>query len=326
MKSTAVAGANIALIKYWGNRDEALRLPMNGSIALTLDRLTTITTVSFDGDLERDVIHLDGVEPHHEANARVVAHLDRIRRLAGQERGARVISRSNFPSGAGLAASASGFAALTLAATSALGLDLEERELTSLARLGSGSAARSMLGGFVEWVAGSRHEDSYAYQLAPPDHWALCDCVAVVGETRKPVGSADGHRLAATSPLHAARVRQAEADIEPMRRAIQARDLPELGSLMERDALSMHGVMMTSDPSLLYWMPGTVAVMAAVRRWRAEGPGAWFTIDAGPNVHVFVSEDEADEAAGRLRRIEGVRRVIQARPGERARLSDEHLA
>lgn len=325
MKATAIAGANIALIKYWGNRDEALRLPMNGSIAVTLDRLTTITTVAFLDDLERDVIQLDGVEPHHEAHARVVAHLDRIRGMAGLEQTARVVSRSNFPSGAGLAASASGFAALTLAACSALGLELEEREFTSLARLGSGSAARSMLGGFVEWVAGSRHEDSYAYQLAPPGHWALCDCVAVVGETPKPVGSSDGHRLAATSPLQSARVRQAESDIGPMRHAIQDRDLRQLGSMAERDALSMHAVMMTSDPSLFYWTPATVAVMAAVRRWRAEGLRAWFTIDAGPNVHVLVSEDEADEAAGRLRGIEGVRRVIQARMGEGARLSDEHL-
>lgn len=325
MKATALAGANIALIKYWGNRDEELRLPMNGSIALTLDRLTTITTVDFGGDLRRDAIQLDGVEPHHEANARVVAHLDRIRRLAGEERAARVVSRSSFPSGVGLAASASGFAALTLAAASALGLELEERELTSLARLGSGSAARSMLGGFVEWVAGSRHEDSYAYQLASPDHWALCDCVAVVGETRKPVGSADGHRLAASSPLQAARVRQAESDLEPMRRAIQHRDLAQLGSLMERDALSMHAVMMTSNPSLLYWSPSTVAVMAAVRSWREEGLDTWFTVDAGPNVHVLVPEDQAEEAASRLRGIEGVQRVIQARSGEGARLSEDHL-
>ncbi len=325
MKATAIAGANIALIKYWGNRDDALRLPMNGSIALTLDRLTTTTTVAFDGDLERDLIQLDAVEPHHEAHARVATHLDRIRRLAGEERWGRVVSRSNFPSGVGLAASASGFAALTLAASSALGLELEERELTSLARLGSGSAARSMLGGFVEWVAGSSHEDSYAYQLAPPDHWALCDCVAVVGETPKPVGSADGHRLAATSPLQVARVRQVELDIEPMRQAIRERDLPQLGSLMERDALSMHAVMMTSDPSLFYWTPATVAVMTAVRRWRMEGLGAWFTIDAGPNVHVLVPEEESDEAAARLRGIEGVQRVIQARSGPGARLSDEHL-
>lgn len=325
MKATAVAGANIALIKYWGNRDEALRLPMNSSLSITLDTLLSTSTVMFDGDLEEDEISIDGTQAEAAVRSRVVEHLDRLRRWAGSEERARVASYNNFPRGAGLAASASGFAALTAAATRALGLSPDQRELSSWARTGSGSAARSILGGYVEWRAADRHPDSYAEQIAPPEHWELLDCIAIVSTVPKSVSSAEGHRLAPTSPLYRARLAQVEAALPQVRQAILERDFQRLGELAEAEALSLHAIMWTSRPSLMYWTPETVRVLAAVREWPREGLSAYFTLDAGPNVHVLTMPEHGEEVSRRLAQVEGVQQVRVARPGPGVHLVEQHL-
>jgi len=325
MKGTAVARANIAFIKYWGNLNDDLRLPMNGSISMTLDRLRTVTTVEFSPPLTKDEIEVDGVEPSPGAKERIVAHLDRLRSLVGESLKARVVSVNDFPTGVGLASSASGFAALTLAAAAALEMGLEDRELSTLARLGSGSATRSIWGGYVEWVAGAKHEDSFASQLAPPEHWEICDCIALVSTDTKEVASSEGHRLAKSSPLYLARLSQVKEDLDRVREAILTRDFESLGSVAERDALSLHAIMMTSQPSLLYWTPATVRVMKEVRNWREEGHYVYFTIDAGPNVHLLTLPSCVEEIERALGKVEGVRRVIVCRPGQGARLIEEHL-
>ena len=176
--ASAVASPNIALIKYWGNRDHELRLPSNGSISLTLSGLETRTTVSFDEALPSDRLTVDGSPPANSTLVRVSEHLDRIRHLAGIHTPARVESRNNFPAGVGVASSASAFAALTLAGTAAADLSLTPKELSRLARLGSGSACRSNFGGYVEWYAGETAADSHAEPLAPPEHWDLIDLIA----------------------------------------------------------------------------------------------------------------------------------------------------
>jgi diphosphomevalonate decarboxylase len=320
VNATAEAGANIALLKYWGVRDKALNLPLNGSISITLNNARTVTSVHFDASLPEDQLELDGRPASEGARRRAERHLDILRQLTGVTLHARIISRNNFPTGAGIASSASGFAALTVAAAAALGLDRSPRELSRLARRGSGSACRSLFGGFVEWVAGVDDATSFSRPLAPPEHWALEDLIAVVAEGHKAVSSAEGHRLATTSPLCAARVRDVERALPLVRAAIRRRDLRSLGEIVERDAIAMHAVMMTSQPPLFYWLPETLRVVLAVRTWREEGSPAYFTIDAGPNVHVLCEAGVADEVEQRLKATPGVRRVLRNRPGPAPRL------
>ncbi|MBI1801448.1 MAG: diphosphomevalonate decarboxylase [Chloroflexi bacterium] len=324
-KATCVAFSNIALIKYWGNRDNTLRLPMNGSLSFTLDGAYTITTVEFGVDLPQDTIELDGAVASGPAAERISRHLDLMRTLAGVSSRARVASRNNFPTGAGIASSASGFAALTCAAAWALGLNLSDTELSRWARRGSGSAARSIGGGFVEWHASDEDAQSYAEVIAPAQHWPLHDLIAVVARGQKAVGSTEGHSLAHTSPLYAGRIAQVENDLPVMRRAILERDFQALGEIAEADALSMHAVMMTSRPSLIYWTPETVTVMRAVREWRRGGLACYFTIDAGPNVHVITTREAASEARYRLQQLTGVERIISCQVGPGARQGDESL-
>lgn len=321
--STAQAFPNIALIKYWGNRDDALRLPTNGSISMNLDGLYTRTTVSFQPSLPFDELIINGREVTGPALERVSFVLDLVRNLANIEDLAEVVSENNFPSGAGIASSASAFAALALAASKAAGLDLSERDLSRLARRGSGSAARSIPGGFVEWQAGASDEDSFAFSIAPPEHWAMVDCIAIVSDAHKKTGSTEGHPLAATSPLQAARVADAPRRLESCRRAIRERDFNALASIVELDSDMMHAVMMTSAPALHYWQPVSLAVMQAVRQWRGEELLACYTVDAGANVHILCPEKDAMEIEARLREIEGVKDVLAARVGGPAKLVEE---
>jgi diphosphomevalonate decarboxylase len=315
MQATARAGSNIAIVKYWGARDLRLSLPANGSISLTLDAATTTTAVQFEAGLKEDVVVLNGREATGNARARVVAHLGRMRSLAHADLFAHVDSANNFPSGAGIASSASGFAALTMAGAAALGLQLSEHEMSALARLGSGSACRSMIGGWAEWLPGTRHEDSYAVQLAPPEHWDVRDVIAIVVESEKPVASSEGHRRAASSPLFGARIAHAETSLENARRAIRARDFAALGATAEADALSMHAIMLTSSPPLLYWLPSTIELMRNVWAWRVDGIPCYFTIDAGPNMHILTLPRALGEVQSRLHALPYVLRVIVCGPG-----------
>ncbi len=316
----AVAHPNIAFIKYWSNRDDALRLPANSSLSMNLDGLQTQTQVEFDSNLSKDNLRLNGKDATAEQLARVSAFLDLVRSIAGIETHARVVSENNFPSGAGIASSSSAFAALALAASAAAGLALDEAALSRLARRGSGSASRSVPGGFVEWRAADRDEDSFAQSIAPAQHWALTDCIAVVSEAHKSVGSTEGHQLAHTSPLQAARLQGAEDRLGRCREAILQRDFAALAAGVEMDNHLMHAVMMTSRPPLLYWQPASLAVMHAVRAWRAGGMQVCYTLDAGPNVHVICLTQDAGKVAKQLAEITGVSNVLRASVGGPARL------
>jgi diphosphomevalonate decarboxylase len=318
-KFSSLAHPNIAFIKYWGNRDQALRLPANGSISMNLDGLVTRTTVTFAPDFEADSLVLGGAPVRGPALERVGAFLDLVRELAGVDQRAEVVSENNFPSGAGIASSASAFAALALAASRAASLELSEAELSRLARRGSGSACRSVPGGFVEWRAGEGDADSCAVSIAPPAHWDLADCVAVVSASHKGTGSTEGHALAGTSPLQAARVADAPRRLEACRRALLARDFEALAEVVELDSDLMHAVMMTSRPPLHYWTPASLGVMGAVRAWRNEALPVLYTVDAGPNVHVLCPGERAGEVEGRLRALPGVQDVLVAGVGGPAR-------
>jgi len=320
LSATGVACANIAFIKYWGDRDASLHIPSNGSISMNLEGLSTRTQVTFDPGLAEDRLALNRHISKGPALQRVSAMLDRVRQMTGLNLFAQVTSSNNFPTGTGIASSASAFAALALAASSAAGLTLDECDLSRLARTGSGSACRSVPGGFVEWQTGSDDEDSYAFSIAPPDYWDLVDCVAILSKKHKPVGSKEGHQSAGSSPLQEARLADAPRRLDICRRTILERDFDALAEIVEQDCNMMHAVMMTSLPGLFYWEPATLAVMQAVLEWRKAGLPVCYTIDAGSNVHVLGLASVADRVEQYLREIEGVQEVLIARPGGPARL------
>ncbi len=320
--STAISHPNIAFIKYWGNRDNVLRLPENGSISMNLGGLITQTCVTFEDGLPEDTLTLNGVSSTGKSLSRLAGFLDQVRRMTGKKMYARVTTENNFPTGAGIASSASAYAALALAASRALGLDLEERDLSRLARLGSGSACRSVPGGFVEWQKGQSDADSYAFTIAPPQHWALIDLVAVVQSERKPVGSSEGHKLASSSPLQKARLAGTGRRLDACRSAILNRDFEALSRVIELDSNLMHAVMMTSTPPLFYWQPASLAIMKQVQYWRHQGMAVCYTLDAGPNVHVLCPQEAAEKIRLRLADIPGVSQILQAAPGGPAHLAD----
>jgi len=332
MKATAEAGSNIAFVKYWGVRAQAVRppglpMPLNPSISMTLRGARTRTTVAFREELREDACVLNGAPAPREALLRVRRVLDEVRRRAGIPCGARVASVNGFPTSAGIASSASGFAALAMAAARAAGLPGSADLLVPLSLLGSGSACRSLYGGFVAWSppAAGRAEDSVRV-LAPEGHWDLADLVAVVSRERKEVPSDQGHLSAATSPLLEGRLREVSRRVRVVEQAIRERDLEALGEAMEADALSMHAVIMTARPPVIYWEPETVAVLKKVRALRdREGRGCYFTIDAGPNVHVITAAGEAGPVGRALEALPGVREVLRCGCGPGAALTEDHL-
>jgi diphosphomevalonate decarboxylase len=318
--ATAIANPNIAFIKYWGNRNAELRVPSNSSISMNLEGLFTRTTVAFSAGARRDSLTINGSSVTGPGLSRMVSFLDIVRGMAGIQQYADVSSENNFPSGAGIASSASAFAALALAASYAAGLQLNEAQLSSLARRGSGSASRSVPGGFVEWQAQTEDGDSYAFSIAPPEHWDLVDCIAVVSTGHKKTGSTEGHALADTSPLQAARLGDTPRRLKLCRDAILSCDMEALAAVIELDSDMMHAVMMTSAPALHYWQPASLGVMQEVRQWRAAGIPTAYTVDAGPNVHVICPAEHAGLVEQRLRHLPGVGEVLTASAGGPARL------
>jgi len=332
MKASAVARANIALVKYWGKRDEERILPANGSISLTLDGFTTLTTVETGPRAPRDELILDGKArgtDTREFRETVSRFIGLVRHEAGMLDPVKIVSRNDFPTGAGLASSASGYAALACALNEALALGLDARELSILARRGSGSATRSVFGGFVEWVRGERGDgsDSHAVPLAGPDHWPAFRMVVCLTDTQeKKVKSRAGMASSvATSPFWGGWLRCVEADLEAVRHGVASRDFSLVGATAEANALKMHAVMMTTSPSLLYWNPRTVQILQAVREWREGGLECYFTMDAGPQVKILCIEDVSPEIRTRLSRLPHPPDVVEASPGEGVALTEKHL-
>lgn len=333
MKVTAVAPANLAVVKYWGARDLSRGVPHHPSISLTMSRCRSRCTVEVRGEGEDQVLRSDPqceVRPAGDAFAGPVRrHVQRLRHAADGGPPLRIATHNTFPTSAGLASSASGFAALTLAVERAFGLDLSPDELSIWARRsGSGSAARSAFGGYVEWPsAGGEDMEGPARQLAPPTHWDLRNLVAMVDEGAKPVSSREGHRRAESSPHFRTRLELVPDRVERTRTAIRERDLGRLGEVLEREAVELHLIAMSSRPPVFYWSPGTLRVIEAVRELRAdEGVAAYFSIDAGPNVHVLCRPEGEERVERRLEDLPGIGRVIRDRVGPAPRVVEEgHL-
>jgi len=324
MKATAIAPTNIAFIKYWGKKDEKLRLPENGSVSMNLSNLITTTTVEFSENFPKDTVTIDGKQDLSEEK-RVIQHLDRIRDLAKLKYKAKVVSQNNFPKSTGLSSSASGFAALTVAATKTAGLNLSEKELSILARQGSGSACRSIPSGFVEWLDGETSETSYAVSIFPPSYWEIADIVAIVADEKKEVSSTEGQKIASSSPFFKARLSRIKEKIKLIKKLIKEKNFPQFGELIESEALELHAIMLTSKPPLIYWLPGTVKIMRLVKKWRADGLPVYFTVNTGQDVHLICQKKDTEVLQNKLKKIKEVKKVIINFSAEGARISKNHL-
>lgn len=344
-KITVAAPSNIAFIKYWGTRDLAQAVPLHPSISMTLSECRSESTVEFRPESSAkgsDEVYLASADgslalPPPAFRRRIDAHLERLRRWAGARGSFKVATRNTFPAAAGLASSASGFAALTEAAVRALVASgcapsaqiPSRRELSILARKsGSGSASRSVYGGFVEWPAAEGADDPercFAFPLAQAEHWALADVIALVETEAKEVSSLEGHQRAATSPHFERRLTLLPKRLERTRRAIAAKDLESLGEVLEEDAIELHLIAMSSHPPIFYWKPATLEVLDRVRRMRRQGIPAFSTMDAGANVHVLCPIDATEEVARRLAAVDGVVEVIRDRVGSGPYISHQEF-
>lgn len=326
MRGTASACSNIALVKYWGKKDFTDNIPLNDSVSMTLSDAITTTTVVWDPTLSQDEIYLDGERILDGRGLRISRYLDRIR-SDWYRMHARVASMNSFPAGTGIASSASGFAALATAAFAAFGEEgPDETEMTRWARRGSGSACRSIHGGFVEWLGGDDDASSWAHQLCSADHWDLRDLVVLVSRAPKAISSSEGHKIATRHPFMAARQEELPARMLAVKGAIATRDFATLGALVEHEALEVQGIMMSGQPSALYMQPGTMQLLHAIRSWRDDdGLPVYFTLDAGPNVHVLCEGKDAAAVRERIERLVPDLPILENRAGPPAHVHDAHL-
>lgn len=324
MKATAVAPSNIAFIKYWGKKDEILRLPENGSISMNLSNLTTTTTVEFNKSFKEDEIIINN-QKEEIVESRAIKHLDRIREIANINYKAKVVTNNNFPTGTGLSSSASGFAALTVAGAKAAGLNLSKKELSILARQGSGSACRSIPDGFVKWLDGNTSETSYAISLFSENYWDIVDVVAVVSKNKKEVSTTEGQKLAGSSPFFPVRLKKINEKINLIKKYMKEKNFVKFGELLEGEALELHSIMLTSSPSLIYLLPGSLRVMHMVKKWRQEGLQVFFTVNTGQDIHLICQKKDAEEVSKRALLVSEVKKTIINYPSQGAHLINQHL-
>lgn len=316
-KGKARAYTNIALIKYWGKKNESLILPMNNSLSLTLDAFYTETEVSFSEAYTEDQFYLDNQLQDEKATKKISTFLDIVREKAGTTKKAKVISQNFVPTAAGLASSASGLAALAGACNEALKLGLDDQALSRLARRGSGSACRSIFGGFVEWEKGHDDQSSYAHPISSDgfeDHLAMV--FLLLNEQKKDVSSRDGmRRTVETSSFYQGWLDSVEADLYQLKQAIKTKSFQLLGETMEQNGLKMHGTTLAARPPFTYWSPDSLKAMQAVRDLRNQGIPCYFTMDAGPNVKVLVQKDHLDKVKTTFSDLFSSQQVISAFAG-----------
>ena len=318
MKAKARAHTNIALIKYWGKRDEALFLPTNNSLSMTLDQFYTETMVEFDSKLKSDQFILDGMEMDQRETEKVSLFMDKVRRYTGESRYALIDSVNHVPTAAGFASSASGYAALAAAAMKATGVNFSEKELSKMARQGSGSASRSIYGGFVEWQKGELADgsDCYAVPVLEQGAWDLrVLSVEVTHEVKKVLSREGMKRTVETSPFFAGWLEAVAADLVEAKAAIAERDFTRLGETLERNALRMHATTLGANPPFMYWQSSTVQVMEAVQVLRESGIEAYFTIDAGPNVKVVCQPKDEEQIFAELMKLDVVQKIYRCQIG-----------
>lgn len=318
----ATAHPNIALVKYWGKRDAALNLPAVGSLSITLDLLETTTRLRIDDDLDQDRFVLNGAALAGRELEKVQGLARRMWRGTEQRPRLDVESSNNFPTAAGLASSASGFAALVYGLNVILQSDLSDAEISVFARQGSGSAPRSLIGGFALMAKGERDDgqDAIARPLMSASEWPLEVVVAITSTEKKSTSSTQGMELTrSTSPWYGSWVDGQEDDLAEAAAAIKTRDFERLADVSEFSCLKMHGLMMAARPGLMYWNATTLACLHAIRDLRAQGTGVFFTVDAGPQVKAICAPGNGAVVAEKLREIDGVQQVLETGLGDGAK-------
>ena len=335
--TTAIGTPNIAFIKYWGKRDDSgLNTPNNSSISMTLDEtLSTKTSVLFSERLGKDALYINGDEEPieggriSEKSAYLKRILDHMKRIAGVDHHALIVSENSFPSGAGIASSASGAATLVFALSEALNLEMSRKEMSITARQISGSACRSLFGGIVKWRAGTEKDgsDSYAEQVFDSSYWPeLIDIIAIVDSSKKRVSSSAGHAATVkTSVLYGARPAFAENGVSEIERAVAAKDLNRLSMAIMRDSNNMHATMLDTWPPIMYLSDASKDIIYKVHELNeSEGKCiAGYTFDAGPNAHIITSEEHRDRVMETLSEIDGIRETIESHMGGGPRLLEE---
>lgn len=334
MKASAIAHSNIALVKYWGRSLDCkanLNIPSNDTVSITKlgltsnIRLQTHTTIEFSNRFEEDIAIFEGVALTGRKLERVLRVVDPLRECANINCKLKMMSKNDFPTQAGLASSSSAFAALAIATVNALGIGFSKEEVSTYARLGSGSAARSVHGGFVYWNKGDSHKTSFAEQICGPHEFNMNVVVSIVHEGKKEVTSDVGHNSAYTSPFNEVRIKKSQEQAKDLRKAILNDDFSRVGEIAEQNCKYMHAVMMTSTPPLYYWRPETLRLIKSTPRIRQDGLECYFTIDAGPNVHYLCRPEDTYELQKILENAECVKRTIPAKPADDSQVTKEHL-
>ena len=303
MKHTAKANVNIALIKYWGKKDISWNLPLTSSISLTLDTFYTLTTVAYDPKLAEDILYIDDELITGHENLRVTRYMDKIRQLYNIPYYAKITSYNHVPKKAGLASSSSAFAALAYAATKAYGINLDKKELSSLARLGSGSASRSIYGGLALWHEGIDHKSSYAEHLTHMDDLALIVCL--IDETPKKVNSTDAMKLLNDFPdLKQLWIDSTKDAFEDMKEAIIANDFNRIGQIAESHASLMHYIIQETGVSYLTDL--SFKIIDLTEKLRTKGYPVYATMDAGANVKILTKKSYVNQVLSRYKKLSKV--------------------
>ncbi|TCD45736.1 diphosphomevalonate decarboxylase [Streptococcus sp. X16XC17] len=320
----ARAHTNIALIKYWGKRDKELFLPMNSSLSLTLDAFYTDTKVIFDDKFESDSFYLNGKLQSQKEIEKISRFLDLFREYIGEDKFACVESLNFVPTAAGLASSASAFAAFAMAINQALDLQMSSQQLSTFARRGSGSSTRSLFGGFVEWDMGTSSEDSMARPIDDAD-WGIGMLILAVDTNQKKIASRVGmDHTVATSSFYEAWVATAKEDLRAIKEAIKAHDFEAVGRITEHNGMKMHATTLSANPPFAYWTTDTLKAQEAVRNVREDlGIPAYMTMDAGPNVKVLCRQEDMDDLQSALATYLPAERIIPSLPGDGARTLTE---
>lgn len=287
MKKTARAHTNIALIKYWGKANQALKTPLMSSLSMTLDAFYTDTTFEHDSSLTEDTFILNGQKQTPEESKRVFNYIHLLQEKFGFNDHFTIKSTNHVPTSAGLASSASAFAALATSFAASYGLDLSRRELSKLARLGSGSATRSIYGGFVEWQKGIDDASSYAVPIDENPDLDLSLLALEVDTKQKKVSSTKGMKLAQTSPFYQPWLARNKQEIAELKQAIKEKIFTKIGKLSELSANEMHACNLTANEPFTYFEPETIKAIKLVEHLRQQGIECYYTIDAGPNVKIL---------------------------------------
>lgn len=315
MKYTVRANSNIALVKYWGKKNSKLKTPLNNSISMTLDALYTTTSIEIS---DKDQVFFANHEVTENEKKKIISLVDIVRKDFNINKSVLINTQNNFPTASGLASSASGFAALAYAIDKVFELYLDDKEISKYARLGSGSASRSIYGGFAEWLKGEKEDgsDSYAVQIRNENHWDISMLVVIVDDNKKDTGSTEGMDLTVkTCPFYPAWLENIDYDLNEVRKGILNKDLEKTGLIMEHNCLKMHATMMTTIPSVIYWKPATLEIIQKVKDLRNNGINCYFTIDAGPNVKILCENFEVNKVKSYLNECKGIKSIIWCKPG-----------